>query len=84
MLNRVALIALTGLLAGPPQNDQPKVAPPDPSVAARVPQNPLLTVKSSPSLGDNVNGPSVIRVPPWVKAPLGRYYMYFAHHLSKG
>ena len=28
----------------------------------------------------NVNGPSLIRVPPWVENPLGRYYLYFAHH----
>jgi hypothetical protein len=46
----------------------------------RLAGNPLVTVKSSPSLGGNVNGPSVIRVPAWVKQPLGRYYMYFAHH----
>ena len=83
MLSRVAVIALTGLLAGLPQNDQAMRVPPDRVVAARVPQNPLITVKSSPSLGDNVNGPSVIRVPPWVKAPLGRYYMYFAHHYGR-
>ena len=31
--------------------------------ATRLPQNPLVTVDSSPTLGDNVNGPSVIRVP---------------------
>ena len=31
---------------------------------------------------DNINGPTVIRVPPWVKRPLGRYYMYFAHHMG--
>jgi len=31
-------------------------------------------------MGDNVNGPSLIRVPEWVKNPLGRYYLYFAHH----
>jgi hypothetical protein len=49
----------------------------------RVPQNPLITVRSSPSIGDNVNGPSVMRVPPWVQAPLGRYYMYFAHHYGR-
>ena len=36
--------------------------------------------RTSKSLGDNVNGPSVIRVPPWIEHPLGRYYMYFAHH----
>ncbi|MBI5739856.1 MAG: hypothetical protein HZA16_03960 [Nitrospirae bacterium] len=31
-------------------------------------------------MGDNINGPSVIRVPAWIKDPLGKYYMYFAHH----
>ena len=31
-------------------------------------------------MGDNVNGPSLIRVPDWVANPLGRYYLYFAHH----
>ena len=48
--------------------------------AIRFPQNPLVSVSTSPSLGDNVNGPSVIRVPAWIEHPLGRYYMYFAHH----
>lgn len=28
----------------------------------------------------NINGPSLIRVPDWVGAPLGRYYLYFANH----
>ena len=42
--------------------------------------NPLVTVKSSATLGGNVNGPTVIRVPDWVERPLGRYYMYFANH----
>lgn len=31
-------------------------------------------------LGENINGPSVIKVPAWVPNPLGKYYMYFAHH----
>jgi hypothetical protein len=48
--------------------------------AIRLKQNPLITVDTSPSLGDNVNGPSIIRVPPWVPHPLGRYYAYFGHH----
>lgn len=48
--------------------------------ATRFKENPLLTVDSAPSIGDNINGPSVIRVPDWVPNPLGRYYMYFAHH----
>jgi hypothetical protein len=31
-------------------------------------------------LGDNIDGPAVIRVPSWIKQPLGKYYMYFGHH----
>ena len=50
--------------------------------ATRLPQNPLITVKSSSSLGDNINNPTVIRVPSWIEHPLGRYYMYFAHHMG--
>jgi hypothetical protein len=35
--------------------------------------------------GDNINGPSVIRIPDWLPparraAPTARHYMYFAHH----
>jgi hypothetical protein len=48
--------------------------------ATRFRENPLVTLGSSPSLGDNINGPTVISVPRWVERPLGRYYMYFAHH----
>lgn len=60
------------------------VAQPAPSpVAARFAQNPLITVGSAPSLGGNVNGPTVIRVPEWVERPLGRYYMYFANHMGE-
>jgi len=33
--------------------------------------------------GDNINGPSVIRVPAWVRDPLGKYYLYFGHHRGK-
>ncbi|NET62179.1 MAG: hypothetical protein F6K47_40550, partial [Symploca sp. SIO2E6] len=33
--------------------------------------------------GSNINGPSLIRVPEWIENPLGRYYLYFAHHQGK-
>ncbi len=46
----------------------------------RFPENPLITQQMSPALGDDINGPSLIRVPAWVEHPLGRYYLYFAHH----
>jgi len=46
----------------------------------RCANNPLITPASSKTVGPNINGPSVIRVPSWIKSPLGKYYMYFAHH----
>jgi hypothetical protein len=57
-------------------------------VVTRLPQNPIITDKIDDSLMletkrygyININGPSVIRVPSWVNNPLGKYYMYFAHH----
>ena len=52
----------------------------DSIVVTRSQKNPLITFSSSPSLGRNINGSSVIRVPAWIKKPLGNYYMYFAHH----
>jgi hypothetical protein len=48
--------------------------------ATRLPSNPIITPELSPTLGRNINGPSLIRVPDWVERPLGRYYLYFAHH----
>ena len=50
---------------------------------ARFKENPLITTRNSRSLGTNVNGPTVIRVPTWVQRPLGRYYMYFANHMGE-
>ena len=55
---------------------------PPPLQPQRLAENPLITVRSSPSLGGNVNGPTVIRVPGWVERPLGKYYMYFANHMG--
>jgi hypothetical protein len=36
-----------------------------------------------PDLRESINGPSLIRVPSWVKNPLGKYYLYFANHTGK-
>jgi hypothetical protein len=46
----------------------------------RFPENPIVRPNMDRRMGDNVNGPSLIRVPDWVERPLGRYYLYFAHH----
>lgn len=34
-------------------------------------------------LGENINGPTLIKVPAWIQNPLGKYYLYFAHHHGK-
>lgn len=44
---------------------------------------PIVTPQSDASIGGNINGPSLIRVPRWVPRPLGRYYLYFADHNGK-
>ncbi|NLM78673.1 MAG: hypothetical protein GX173_11410 [Ruminococcaceae bacterium] len=46
----------------------------------RFPENPLITPASDDSIGTNINGPSVVRIPSFVQKPLAQYYMYFAHH----
>jgi hypothetical protein len=50
----------------------------------RFENNPIIHSGMLPSLeGDNINGPSLIKVPTWIKNPLGKYYLYFAHHKGK-
>jgi hypothetical protein len=51
--------------------------------AIRLSQNPLITLRSSTALGDNINGPTIVRLPAWIERPLGRYYLYFAHHMGQ-
>lgn len=34
----------------------------------------------NPHDGSNINGPSLIKVPDFIKNPLGKYYLYFGHH----
>jgi hypothetical protein len=49
----------------------------------RFEQNPIIhpgLAGLEGELGANINGPSLIRVPAWIEHPLGRYYLYFAHH----
>ncbi|MCX6623329.1 MAG: hypothetical protein NTY38_20135 [Acidobacteria bacterium] len=51
--------------------------------AVRIGRGPIITPDLDPGIGDNINGPSLIRVPGWVKRPLGKYYLYFAAHNGK-
>jgi hypothetical protein len=42
--------------------------------------NPIIRPNMDDRMGDNINGPSLIRVPAWIPSPLGKYFLYFAHH----
>jgi hypothetical protein len=49
----------------------------------RLPSNPIIFPDMpglEGALGNNINGPSLIRTPSWINNPLGKYYLYFAHH----
>lgn len=81
MMTRRARLALVCIvLAGPTLVRSAQGPPTGGPRVTRFTTNPLVTVTSSSTLGGNVNGPTVIRVPDWVERPLGRYYMYFANH----
>lgn len=49
----------------------------------RVGDGPIIHQDMDPNLGDNINGPSLIRVPDGTPGRLGRYYLYFAHHMGR-
>src|SRR5690242_6660174 len=61
--------------------------------AARQACNPLIsremfTEANVPTDGNNINGPSLIRVPDWLPPekradPQALYYLYFAHHTGQ-
>jgi hypothetical protein len=46
----------------------------------RLVDGPIISPSSHPSIGVNIQGPSLIRVPDWVVGRLGEYYLYFADH----
>ncbi|MFY0611342.1 MAG: hypothetical protein JXQ99_07450 [Hyphomicrobiaceae bacterium] len=46
----------------------------------RLGDGPIIRPHMDRRMGDNVNGPSLIRVPEWLPNALGRYYLYFGHH----
>ena len=46
----------------------------------RLADGPIIGPGLDASIGENIQGPSLIRVPDWVEDRLGRYYLYFADH----
>ena len=54
-----------------------------PVSAIRLLNIPIIHAAMDQRIGSNINGPSLMRMPNWVKHPLGKYYLYFAHHRGK-
>ena len=52
-------------------------------IANRLINEPIIHSELDPSIGVNIQGPSLIRVPNWVDDPLARYYLYFADHKGR-
>ena len=46
----------------------------------RLVDGPIIRPEMDGSMGSNIAGPSLVRVPDWIENPLGRYYLYFADH----
>jgi hypothetical protein len=49
----------------------------------RLVDGPIIYPSLSPSIGENIQGPSLIKVPDWIEPLLGRYYLYFADHKGR-
>ena len=41
---------------------------------------PLIDARIDVRLEGNVNGPSLIKMPAWLKSRKAEYYLYFSHH----
>jgi hypothetical protein len=81
----VAVLALTCLTAHAPHAGEKaggkQGSKRKQSDVVRFKDNPIIRPAMLPGEdGRNINGPSLIRVPDWVEKPLGKYYLYFAHH----
>ena len=49
----------------------------------RLSDKPIIRPDLDASIGENIQGPSLIQVPDWVEDPLGKYYLYFADHKGR-
>ena len=49
----------------------------------RLLDRPIISPDLDESIGANIQGPSLIRVPDWVPERLGKYYLYFADHKGR-
>lgn len=69
------VLAMAGTVAG--QTTRPSVN------VVRLLDRPIISPDLDMSIGPNIQGPSLIRVPDWAPRRLGNYYMYFADHKGR-
>jgi len=69
----LALLAVSSPLSATDHADVPLII-------QRIGNGPIIGPELDPSIGRNIQGPSLVRVPDWVKGRLGKYYLYFADH----
>lgn len=70
-----SVLAMAGTAAG--QAVRPQVT------AVRLLDRPIISPDLDSSIGPNIQGPSLIRVPDWAPRRLGKYYLYFADHKGR-
>lgn len=63
------VVALVGCTQG---DNEPEVV--------RLLDGPIIGPELHDSIGVNIQGPSLIKVPEWLPNKLGSYYLYFADH----
>lgn len=81
MLKATVALAAACLVLACTQAPAASVAPPASAFRVeRIGNGPIISPETDPSLGHNIQGPSLVRVPDWVPNRLGRYYLYFADH----
>ena len=49
-------------------------------LAKRLLTRPLIDSRMEAHLEGNVNGPSLIKMPAWLKSRKAKYHLYFSHH----
>jgi hypothetical protein len=76
-----ATVVLGGLaFPGVAAPGEPVLTEEFPVRVTRLLDRPIITPDLHPSIGDNIQGPSLIRVPRWAPNRLANYYLYFADH----
>ena len=76
-LKHCSFIVLLLCCVGSAPAQSPKVT------VTRLLDRPLIGPDIHPSIGENIQGPSLIKVPDWLPNKMGNYYLYFADHKGR-